>query len=214
LWSSAAFAAEPAAPPAQVVNAARSAAPITAADGERRTALVGFQAVNHQAWLETNTRPDGTVSKDWYAVCVAPCTRRVATDGAFRAAGSDFAPSEPFHLPNKERIIVTSRLEANKRSRTAPIVMMATGFGSAVLLGPPVFLYGIVAALGGEPAGDALLATGLALVVGGAAAGLVGLIWLSAVSNNKQSSVSVASQSTPRLELPGGFALEPRGVTF
>jgi hypothetical protein len=209
LWSSSAAAEESA--PATGVAAARDAGPdgpVKVADGESRTALVGFQAPGHEARLETNMRPDGS-SDEWHVVCVAPCTRRVPSDGTFRAAGSDFDASRPFRLPqDRERLVVTSQLGPKRHSRVVPILMTVLGWTSFGLVGPMLFVGG---ALQGN---DAMALGGAALTLGGAVAGTAGIVLLVVSSHGKQSTVSIARGAAPSVELFRGIGLDARGLTF
>ncbi len=208
LWSSSA-AAEESAPgsSAPTTRHAASGGAVTVADGERRTTLVGFQALDHDAWLETNVLPDGT-SEEWSVVCVAPCTHRVPRDGTFRAASSDFEASRPFRLPkDRERVIVTAQL-GPMESKTGPILMTVLGWTSFGLIGPLVLTGGIINSK------DALTLTGAVLTLGGAIVGTVGIVMLVTTPRGRRSHVSIARGDAPKLALPGGIGLDARGFTF
>jgi hypothetical protein len=173
----------------------------------RPTTLVGFDAGGRPAWLESNFRPTGETS-DWYTVCVAPCTKRVPAGSTFRAAGYDFDPSDPFVLiPGANRVIVTATL--TRKSRALPIVMIVVGFAS-MLVGAELFL-GASATDQGDSGGLQLGGVGLAL--GGAAVGTAGIVLLVTRVREKKSWVTI-TQHSARLQLPGGFGLEPSGITF
>ncbi len=190
-----------------------SATAVTVADGERRTALVGFQALGHEARVEISTLPnraadDDDSDDDWHLVCVAPCTGRVPLDATYRFRGSDYDASEPFRLPpDRERIMVTSQLESQEALRTGAVVMTVVGWTSFGLIGPLLFVKG---ALDGK---DAMAISGVALALGGAIVGTVGAVIL-AVSHDKHSTVSIARNAAPKLALPGGIGLDARGFTF
>ncbi len=157
---------------------------------EEHTVILGFQAVGHAARLQSDTHPDGRKT-DWFTVCEAPCTRRVPWDARFRALGIDADPSPPFRLPeDKERVIATTTLE--KPRHTAPKMVMAIGYAVA-LVGLPVAFVGLMTAMTGEDPNAVLLLSS---------------------SQQSQSRVSIAQATGPRLALPGGFALESRGLTF
>jgi hypothetical protein len=230
-WSSAALAAEPTAPPptasfpeeaplqpppASSTERAQRAPVVAVADGQRRTALVGFQTTGHRARLETKTLADGSTSPEWHVVCEAPCTRSLSLDGTFRTAGDGFAPSEPFQLPkNKEHLTVTSHLEKNRAARTVPIVLIATGLFSFAVVAPILLIAETESVLLSDQSTTAAPPTGAAVfLLGGLAVATVGVVWLLVVSGEKRSVVNVASRPAPRLELPGGVALESRGLTF
>jgi hypothetical protein len=180
-----------------------------------RTAIVGLQALNHDAQLQSNWQPSGTAS-DWYVVCMAPCTRRVPVDATFRVAGSGFTPSEPFHLPpGRDPVLLTSKLK--HRSLALPITLTVVGFTSLGAIGPTLIVLGALAntsAVQSYATNSSYATAGAAFMIGGAVLATVGLVMLITTARNKHSSVTVARQATPRLKLLGSFALEPRGLTF
>lgn len=159
---------------------------------------------------------DGSASRDWHVVCVAPCTRRLPLDETYRAAGSDFAPSEPFHLPSgTQQVTVTSRVEKNRAKRTIPLVLTGTGLAACVLIGPLWLLGDTLSLVLSDESTTAAPPTGpMVLIVGGAAMAAVGVIWLLAVSGDKHSVVRVASRSTSSLKLSRGLTLDSRGMRF
>lgn len=194
--------------PARAENA-RGIPAAPSADVER-TAVVGFDAPGQNARLQSNWHPSGEGS-GWYTVCIAPCTRRVPHDATFRAAGEGFDPSEPFELPEgTTRVLVTSTLE--HRSRAVPALLLAGGLASFFVIGPTLFVVGIASGVSGERDAGALFVSGSALIIGGAIAGTVGAIML-LTQPSRKSSVTLTNRSAA-LKLPGGFALEPRGLTF
>ena len=143
---------------------------------------------------------------DWHTVCVAPCTRRLSVTTTFRAAGDGFEPSEPFVLPRDEnRVFVTSTVR--RKSLALPIAMIAVGFTSMVLIGP------LVLVSGSAQASDGLAVAGLGVTLGGAIAGTAGIVLLVMRAQDRKSFVTITNHSA-RLELPGGFGLEPSGLTF
>ena len=203
-WSSPA-AAQEFAPSSQAPDATSGAA-VTAADGERRTALVGFQAIDHEARLEQNALPDGT-SEEWSVVCDAPCTRRLPRDATFRAAGDDFEPSRPFRIPqNRASVIVTSELGA-PQSRTVPILVTVLGWTSFGLIGPLLWVGGAV------NGNDSLTVSGAVVTLGGAIAGTAGIVMLVA-TRGKRSTITFARGGAPRLDLGKGIGLDAHGLTF
>jgi hypothetical protein len=182
----------------------------------QHTTLVGFDAGGRPAWLESNFRSAGETS-DWYTVCVAPCTRRVPASATFRAAGYDFDPSDPFVLlPAKNRVIVTATL--TRKSRAVPIAMIALGFtsmlvGGTLVLGGSAMQNQADSETSDQGSGGAIMLGGVGLALTGAAVGTVGIVMLVARVREKKSWVTVTQRSA-RLRLPGGFGLEPSGITF
>jgi hypothetical protein len=206
LWSTSA-AAEESGSFVQAKSDGGSSGAVRVADGEQRTALVGFQAVDHEARLEQNALPDGT-SEDWSIVCDAPCTRRLPRDATFRAAGDNFEASRPFRIPeNRERVIVTSQL-GEPQSRAVPILMTVLGWTSFGLIGPLLFVGGAV------NGNDPMAMSGAILTIGGAVAGTAGIILLATGPRGRRSHVTIARGGAPRLELGRGIGLDAHGLTF
>lgn len=187
-----------------------AAEPVDPQPPAERTVLVGFQASGH-ARLQSDTHLDGRTT-DWFTVCEAPCTRRVPAYARFRAVGLDAAPSESFRLPNQEEgVLVNMTLE--KPRRTTPQLVMMIGYATA-LVGIPVAFFGLLRGMTGQDEKGVMFITGAVLTVGGLVAGTAGLIAHLSSSPQSQSVVSIAQTTGPRLALPGGFALESRGLTF
>jgi hypothetical protein len=190
--------------------------PVESLPPAQPTTLVGFEAGGRTAWLESNFRSAAGM-RDWYTVCVAPCTRRVPVSATFRAAGYDFEPSDPFVLlPGKARVIVTATLRP--QSRALPITMMALGFtsmlvGSSLILGGIAVEYQDALEMSDRGKGSMLMFGGFGLALTGAVVGTAGIVMLVARIREKKSWVTVTQRSA-RLKLPGGFGLEPSGLTF
>lgn len=195
----------------KAAEATTGAEPDAALAGESNTVLLGFEAPGYAARLQSDADPDG-IAKGWFTLCFAPCTRRVPADARFRAVGERADPSESFRLPEgRDRVLVTTMLK--KHSSTAPAVLMVVGF-SALVVGPILFVGGIAKGMSGQDPNGVMLLTGAGLTIGGAIAGTSGLIWYLTGSKSRQSIVTVARSTGPRLALPGGIGLESRGFTF
>jgi len=182
----------------------------------QHTTLVGLDAGGRPAWLESNFRSAGQTS-NWYTVCVAPCTRRVPASATFRVAGYDFAPSDPFVLlPAENRVIVRATL--TRKSRALPIAMIALGFTS-MIVGSSLILAGNAvqdqadSEMSDQGKGGAIMVGGVVLALTGAAVGAAGIVMLVTRIREKKSWVTVTQRSA-RLKLPGGFGIEPSGITF
>lgn len=190
--------------------------PVETLPRAQHTTLVGFDAGGRAAWLESNFL-SATETSDWYTVCVAPCTRRVPANATFRAAGYDFDPSDPFMLlPAENRVIVTATL--TRKSRALPIAMIALGFttmmvGTVLLVGGSATQEPADSEFSDQGKNGAIMLGGVGLTLAGAAVGTAGIVMLVARVREKKSWVTVTQRSA-RLRLPGGFGLEPSGLTF
>jgi hypothetical protein len=135
----------------------------------------------------------------------------VPANARFRAAGYDFDPSDPFLLlPGENRVIVSATLKP--KSRTLPITMIVVGFTSMALIGPFLIAGGAERDQSGH-SGSSLVTTGVIMTLGGAIAGVAGIVLLVERHREKRSRVTV-TQRSGRLELPGGLGLEARSITF
>jgi len=187
------------------------AQPAAVATEAKNPVLLRFEATAPESWLETDADPAG-IATGWSTLCPAPCTRRVPADARFRVVGAGAEPSAPFRLPEgRDRFIVTATLQ--KASRPVATVVTIVGI-TALVAGPIVTLFGLGRALSGEDQHNEFLFAGLGITLGGAIATTAGLVALAAGSNDRRSVVRIAHSTGPRLALPGGLALESRGLTF
>jgi hypothetical protein len=173
-----------------------------------RTALVIFRADHADAVLESDWAPQGAVSP-WYMVCVAPCSQKVVADARLRVAGPGLYSSRIFKLPlERDRVSVTATMES--RSVAGGVVLLALGYALLGVTSPALVVGGLAREHGGTP----LIASGIGVGVAGAVAGGLGLMLMFRRAQYKESRVHIAQGAPPRLNLPAGLHLEPRGLTF
>ncbi len=173
-----------------------------------RTAVVLFRADHADALLESDWAPNAAVSP-WYTVCVAPCEQQVVADARLRVAGPGLYPSRIFKLPlERNRVVVTATMES--RSVAGGVVLLAIGYALLGVTSPALVVGGLAREHGGSP----LIVSGIGVGVAGAVAGGVGLMLMVRRAQYKESRVRLSRATPPRLELPAGLGLEPRGLTF
>ena len=104
------------------------------------------------------------------------------------------------------------------KSRALPIAMIALGFTS-MIVGSSLTLAGNAvqdqadSEMSDQGKGGAIMVGGVVLALTGAAVGAAGIVMLVARIRDKKSWVTVTQRSA-RLKLPGGFGIEPSGITF
>jgi hypothetical protein len=180
----------------------------TPAPPASRTAVVVFRADHADAVLESDWAPNAAASP-WYALCVAPCEQKVVADARLRVAGPGLYASRIFKLPlERDRVAVTATMES--RSVAGGVVLLAIGYALLGVTSPALVVGGLAREHGGTP----LILSGIGVGVAGAVAGGFGLMLMVRRSQYKESRVRMSRASVPRLELPAGLALEPRGLTF
>jgi hypothetical protein len=203
--------------PAQAPSpaAAASGVPAASAPAARsqptRTANVTFHADDPEAVLQTDWSADGK-SVDWYQLCTGECIQRVNAEARFRVAGSGMYESMPFKLP-PDREQVTVDAEMKSRSVAVPILMAVAGYTLFVFVGPTLLAMSL-SETSDYHGDDGLLAAGIVTTSVGAVVGSVGLVMLIVKAQKKESIVRLANGTPPKLKLPGGMALETRGITF
>lgn len=173
-----------------------------------RTAVVEFRADRPGAVLESDWAPNNAVSP-WYMLCAAPCRQNVVADARLRVAGPGMYASRIFKLPlGQPYVRVTATMES--RSIAGGVALLAVGYALLGVTSPALVGGGLARDHGGTP----LIVSGIAVGVAGAVAGGIGLMLMVRRAQYKESRVRTARASAPRLALPGGLALEPRGITF
>jgi hypothetical protein len=208
-WSRLAVAQPP--PVVSTPSPAASASPVAPAppvSSAPRTAVVTFRADRADAVLESDWAPNGAVSP-WYTLCVAPCEQKVVADARLRVAGPGLYASRIFKLPlERERVAVTAEMES--RSVAGGVVLLAIGYVLLGVTSPALVVGGIER----EHGGTSFIVSGIGAGVAGAVAGGLGLMLMVRRAQYKESRVRMAHAAPPRLALPAGLALEPRGLTF
>ncbi len=206
-----------AAPVAALPADAPTAAPRPAARAEprraapSRVAVVSFTADDPDAVLETDWSPRGG-SAPMYMICSTPCEMQVSGDARYRVAGPGLYESTLFGLPpGRER--VTVKAEMVSKSVAGPVLMLVLG-GTAFTIVGPILLIAGTDANRRHKEGDGLIVSGAIVTLGGAALGLVGLVSLVLKSSQRESKVHVARAARPALTLPGGLAVDARGLRF
>ncbi|HEX6273820.1 MAG TPA: hypothetical protein VFZ53_12315 [Polyangiaceae bacterium] len=166
-----------------------------------------FEADEPGALLESDTTADGKPVA-WYVVCEAPCARSVSASGSYRVGGYGFHDSRVFRLPD-DRAELSVEAEMESSSIAFPMALTIVG-GVFASVGGMLALVGLSEEEQHRD-GEDLIISGA--VVGGAGflVASVGVVMLLVDAENDESRARVAKRT---LELPGGLALEPRGVTF
>jgi hypothetical protein len=172
---------------------------------------VSFQADNPGAVLESDAATDGKTSP-WYVVCQSPCEKEVLASGNFRVAGPGFYPSRQFVLPDgRDRVVVNA--EMKESSVALPITLTIVGYGLFSVVAPIFVIVGAVQEAQRDDGTGMFVAGGVSALTG-AVMGTTGLVMLIVHAQDKESKAFVAKKQPPRIALPGGLALDQRGVVF
>ena len=161
--------------------------------------------------LESDAATDGKTSP-WYVVCQAPCEKEVLAHGNFRVSGHGYYPSRQFALPEgRDRVVVNGQMKTS--SVGGPIAMTLIGNGVVWVVAPVFFIIGAIQEGDGDD-GTAMFITGGATALAGAALATTGVVMLIIHAQDKESKARVGKGLAPRVALPGGFALDRRGIVF
>jgi hypothetical protein len=159
---------------------------------------------------------------EWFDACKSPCRGRVSTTGIYRVGGDGIRSSESFKITEQG-----SRIDASvgTTGRAVGGAILGVGGGIVAYVGAIVFVVGSAGASertndGTRPLTDEesrnLRTVGGLMFLGGAAAGVGGLVML--LNNRTEVSVSHGSgrQSSGRNAIPlgRGFFLTERGLAF
>jgi len=170
--------------------------------------VVTLDADDEAAVLESDWSPNGKVSP-WHLVCSAPCTLPVRADARFRVTGPALYASRPFMLPaGRDRVHVKAHMAS--QSIVAGAALLAAGYALLSVAGPTLVIAGLDRHHGGSP----LVVSGIAVSATGAVVGTLGLISMVFRVQHKESRVELTRAMPPSLPLPGGVALEARGLVF
>ena len=130
--------------------------------------------------------------------------------------------SRSFRLPEGQTSVAITAETGSTSTTVWGAIMAIGGGGIAVFVGLPLLLAGALAnsiddttdefdRTDDDLDGSGLVLAGTVVTLGGVALGIGGLVMLS--GNSTTVDVSRV-QSAPRIALPGGFELGPRGFTF